>query len=159
MSYTKAVVATGLAAIALSGCGGADVAASSSSLTPDRVPLVPGVQVVAQARQCDRGANAFCSLELVVVDRGVRSSGDLVTLEGRVLQHAGWSKVPGDAGNESGADSPSQQLHLAYGTALADLTGFGVGWFTRSQAMALVLSHELTARVPAMALTLRTGPA
>jgi hypothetical protein len=156
MRYTKPLLGLAVAAIALAGCG---KGASSTPLSVHELPMVPGVQILAQARQCDTGANAFCSLELVVADGRFHSSGDLVTLEGRLLHRAGWIRVPGDAGNEGGANSPGDKLHLSYGTALADLIGTGVNWFKRSKSLALVLSHQVMAHVPTMALTLTAGPA
>ena len=156
MSYLRDALGLTATALALAGCGHA---ASTAALRSEVVPLPPGAEIVAQERQCDRGANAFCALELAVIDPSLRSSGDLVTLEGRTLGQAGWTSVPGDAGNERGADSPSQKFHLSYGTSLADLVGAGAGWFKRAHTIALVLSRQLLGRVPAIALSLQTGPA
>jgi hypothetical protein len=156
MSYLRAVLALGAIAVAFAGCGRSG---ASSLLSFHRVPLVGAGQVIAQARQCDRGAHAFCALELVLRDRRLASSGDLVTLEGRLLRHAGWTRVSGDSGNENGADSPGQNLHLSYGTALADLAGAGAGWFNRAPAIERALSREMLDRVPAIALSLSAGPA
>ncbi len=156
MRSATAAFVMAVTGLTVAGCGSGT---ASSPLRREDIPLVPGVHLVEQARQCDRGANAFCALELVVADPGFRSSGDLVTREGQVLHRFGWTKVPGDSGTESGANSPSQKLHLSYGTALADLIGSGAGWFKRSHAIALALSRELVAKVPAVALTLQTGPA
>lgn len=114
---------------------------------------------MAQARQCDRGANPFCAVELILVDGRFRSSGDLVTREGRVLRQAGWSKASGDFGQEQGADSRGHRLHVAYGTALADLMGVAERWIKRPHAFALALSRQVFAREPAMSLMLETGPA
>jgi hypothetical protein len=156
MSHTKPALGLALASILLAGCG---KGSNSTRLSADQLPLVHGAQILAQARQCDHGANAFCSLELVVADGRFHSSGDLVTLEGVLLRRAGWIRVPGDAGNEGGANSPGDKLHLSYGTALADLEGTGVNWFKRSKPLALILSREEFTHVPAMALTLESGPA
>ncbi len=139
----------------LAGCGGTG---QSTSFSAAHVPLVPGVHVIHQYRQCDRGANAFCRLELVVVDRRLSSSGDLITRERRLLKARGWSDASGDFGRQQAADSPGHKLHVTYATALADLTGIDEEWIKRSPALALVLSQTVFSRTPAMSLTLTKGP-
>src|SRR5207248_4580346 len=58
----------------LTGCG-----QGTAQRAPDlrRLPLVDGARIVAQAQRCDRGANAFCAVQLVIVNRRFRSSTDL----------------------------------------------------------------------------------
>lgn len=143
--------------MALAGCGGGSGA--GARVAPGRVPVIAGARIVEQTRQCDRGANAFCALELVVVDRGLSSAGALVTREHDLLRHSGWRDASGDFGQEQAADSPGHRLHVTYATALADLTGIDEGWIKRPRSLSVVLSRELFARTPAMALTLQTGPA
>jgi|GEM_PF-2213254 len=159
MSYSKLGLALGLglATAALAACGGSG--SSSASVSLDRLPLLPGVRVITQARQCDRGANAFCAVELVVADRRYRSSGDLVTEEHRLLRRAGWADASGDFGSEQASDSPGHRLHLTYATALAELTGIDERWIKRPRGFALALSRQVFDRVPTMALMLETGPA
>lgn len=156
MRYATGALGLTAATLALAGCGHGT---ARSPLHSEQVPLPPGAEIVTQARQCDRGVNAFCALELVVVDPSLRSSGDLVTLENRALRQAGWSDVTGDAGNERGSNSPGQKLHLNYGTALADLVGQGAGWFKRAPGIGLALSRQFLRHIPAIALALQTGPA
>jgi len=69
---------------ALVGCGSQGGATQMLDLAS--VPLVAGAKVVAQSRECDRGANAYCALELVVVDPRFRSSHDLVKDEQLLLR-------------------------------------------------------------------------
>ena len=159
MSHPKISLALiGSLAVVLGGCGGGGNSASlPRSLS--QVPLVPGGQIVARARQCDRGANGFCAVELVLVNRGYSSSGALVTAERSALKRTGWLDASGDFGDEHAADSPGHKLHLTYATALIDLTGVDEEWIKRPRALTLVLSREVFARVPAMTVTLEAGPA
>lgn len=154
---TLLLIAGALAAPLLAGCGGA--ASTSTSPSLQRLPLVAGGQIAAQARQCDRGANPFCALELVVVDRRFDSSGALVAAEHRMLRRAGWIDATGDFGQEQASDSPEHRLHVTYATALNDLTGVDEEWIKRPRWLAVALSREVFARVPAMAVTLQSGPA
>lgn len=124
-----------------------------------QLPLAPGALVADQFRQCDRGASAFCALEVVVVDPRLPSSGALVDRERRLLRARGWSVGVGDTGLERAADSPGHKLRVTFGTALADLTAVGVGWIKRPGRFSLALSHEMFARRPAMSVMLETGPA
>lgn len=159
MSYPKtSLVLMGSVVALLAGCGGSGNS-SSVPLSLSRVPLVPGSQVVARTRQCDRGANAFCAVELVLVHRDYPSSGALVTAERAVLKGMGWLDASGDFGDEHAADSPGHKLHVTYATALIDLTGVDEEWIKRPRAITLTLSREVFARLPAMTLTLEAGPA
>jgi hypothetical protein len=142
---------------ALAGCGHS--ATKSAGFGLGQLPLASGARVAEQIRQCDRGASAFCALELVVVDPRLSSSGALVERERRVLRAHGWYQAVGDTGLEHAADSPGHRLRVTYGTALADLTGVGVGWIKRPHRFALALSRQVFARRPAMSVMLETGPA
>lgn len=156
MQRTGAGVALGaLAALLMAGCGGSG---SPPGVSLHSVPLVPGARVIEQTRQCDRGANAFCAVEAILVDRRLSSSGALVTRERKLLRQAGWSRASGDFGQEHGADSSGHRLHVTYGTALADLTGIVEGWIKRPHTFAVALSDQIFARAPAMALMVETGP-
>jgi hypothetical protein len=138
----------------LSACG-----SGSGNRSPDlgRLPLVSDARVVAHASQCDAGANAYCALELVVVDPRISSSEDLVKDEGDHLLAAGWTRVNGDTGDEGAAQSPGHKLRVTYATASGDLKGIDLGWIQRSQTIALALSRSLFDRTSAMSVTLELG--
>jgi len=140
-------------ALGLAGCG------SGSPRVPDvgGLPLVGGTSVVAQARQCDAGANAYCAVELVVVDPRLRSSDDLRKAERDRLVASGWSRTNGDTGNEFAADSPGHRLRVTYATPQGDLQGIDLGWIQRSRAITLALSRALFARSAALSMMLERG--
>ena len=121
------------------------------------VPLVAGAQIVSSAQQCDRGANPYCALELVVVDPRYRSSGDLLTSEHRHLKASGWTETGGDTGQELAANSPTHPLRLTFATAVGDLRGVDLGWIQRSRRTALALSREIFDRASAISLMLETN--
>jgi len=146
-----ALVATLLAALA--GCGGGQRAPRLSQL-----PLVSGARVVAQEMRCDRGANAFCSLELVVVNPSYRSPDRLLKAEHDRLKAAGWTGTNGDIGDESAAESPGHRLRVTYATADGDLKGIDLGWVKRSRKITLALSQALFGRSAALSLLLERGP-
>ncbi len=152
----RRVCVLGLAALiaALAGCGtGAGAGAPKLS----QLPLVPGAQVVAQATSCDKGANPFCALQLVVVDPSYRSSVDLVNAEHVLVHKAGWAGFGADAGDERAAESPRHKLRVTYGTAAGDLTGIDLGWIHRRPKIAQALSRTLFSRTSAMSVELDPG--
>jgi hypothetical protein len=144
----------GAAVAALAGCG---EAGGTHGLGIAAVPLVQGSTVVAQAHQCDRGADAFCALEAVIVNSQYHSSGDLVTSERQLLRQRGWSQVSPDTGLQSAAESPGHRLRLTYATALGDLQGIDLVWIHRARVIELTLSRELFARASAMSVMLEHG--
>jgi hypothetical protein len=148
------VVALPFVALALAGCGSG---ASQGPPKLDQLPLVAGSQVVAQSIQCDKGANAFCGLELVVVNPRFRTSEDLVNAEHDVVHQAGWPGVGGDTGDERAAESPGNKLRVTYGTAYGDLQGIELGWIHRSARIARALSRTLFERTTAMSVELDRG--
>ncbi len=135
---------------ALAGCG------SDGNHTPDlaKLPLVPGTKIVAQARQCDKGSNPYCAVQIVLVGRSYKDSQDLLGIERERLVSLGWTREGADAGNEHAADSPGHKLRVTYATALTDLTGIDEGWIKRPQAIALALSHAVFQRKPALSMML-----
>jgi hypothetical protein len=137
----------------LAGCG------SSAPRVPDvsRLPLVDGTSIVARARQCDRGASAYCAIELVVVDPRFANSEELRKAERDRLVASGWSRASGDTGNEHAADSPGHRLRVTYATAQADLQGIDLGWIQRSRSVTLALSRALFARTAALSMMLELG--
>ena len=140
--------------LTLGGCG---AASSSSPLSIDQLPLVGGASVVTQARQCDRGANAYCAIEAVIVDRHASSSGALVASERRQLRKLGWSGSAGDNGVERAAQSPDHRLRVTYATGAGDLTGWDLGWIKRPRSIALTLSRLMFSGTPAMSVLLEAG--
>jgi hypothetical protein len=142
---------------ALSGCGGQGAPTQAVDLAS--VPLVDGAKIVAQSRQCDRGADPYCALDAVVVDARFRSSGDLVKGEQQLLKTRRWSIVDGYTGPETAAESPGHKLRLTYATANGDLEGVDLVWFQRPRSIVLALSRVLFDRDSAMSLMLETGSA
>ena len=143
-------------ALALSACGGSS---QSSPLSIGQLPLINGATIVAQASQCDRGANAYCAIEAVIVDPRAGSSGALVVAERRRLRRLGWSGSAGDNGDEQAAESPGHKLRVTYATAAGDLIGWDLGWIKRPRPIALTLSHLMFERTPAMSVMLEAGSA
>lgn len=142
--------------VALAGCG---ESSASTPLSIAQLPLVRGASVVTQARQCDRGANAFCAIEAVIVARAAGSSGALVASERRRLRKLGWSGSGGDNGVERAAESPGQRLRVTYATGADDLTGIDLGWIKRPRPIALTLSRLMFDGTPAMSVMLEVGSA
>ncbi|MHB8657761.1 MAG: hypothetical protein ACYC91_07365 [Solirubrobacteraceae bacterium] len=141
--------------LTLSGCG-QGTAARVPELS--RLPLADGASVIAQARRCDPGANAFCSLELVVAGPRYRSSDALLRSERRRLKTSGWAGANGDTGDERAADSPGHQLRVTFATASIDLRDIVQGWIHRSHPIQLALAHTLFWRVPALSMLFEIGP-
>jgi hypothetical protein len=144
------------AALALAACG-----QSGSRATPDvaHVPLVGGATVLASTRACDKGANAFCGVQLVIADSRFGSSTVLMHSERKTLEARGWSISDGEIIDEKAAESPGHKLRLTYATASTDLKGVDLGWIRRSRPIALALSRTMFARAPALSLMLEPGSA
>jgi hypothetical protein len=142
-------------AAALAGCGSGTATAPSLA----QLPLVKGASIVANVRQCDRGANAYCAIELVIVDNRYRSSTDLVLYEKQTLRRMGWTRTGPDTMYEKAADSPNHGLRVTYATPVGELTGIVLGWIQRPRPITLALSQTVFDRVPAMAVLLETGVA
>jgi hypothetical protein len=141
------------AALVIAGCG------AGAPQVPDvkRLPLVSGASVVTQAQRCDRGANAYCAVELVIVAPRFRNSVDLLKGERRHLRELGWSGANGYTGDERSAESPGRKLRITYATAAGDLKGIDLGWIDRSRPVTLALSRALFTRSPALSMMLEYG--
>ncbi len=141
-------------ALALAGCG-----SGQSSRAPNLagVPLIKGTKVVAHVRRCDRGANPYCAIQLVVVSDRYGSSQALLDSEKRYLHSIGWSMSNADIGLERAASSPGAKLRLIYATAALDLQALDLGWIKRSPAIGRAMSQTMFARKPALSLMLETG--
>jgi hypothetical protein len=153
MKVRGVFVAAALASAAIAGCG------SSGDHTPAlaSLPLLSGANVLVAQRTCDRGANAFCALQLVVVGAHYRNSVQMVRAERRVLRRHHWSHADAPVGLEVAADSPGDRLRVTYATASNDLEGADLGWIKRVQPVTLALSHEIFARRPALSMLLVLG--
>ncbi|HEY6398448.1 MAG TPA: hypothetical protein VIX82_13445 [Solirubrobacteraceae bacterium] len=140
-------------AAAIAGCG------SSAKNVPTlaQLPLVNGAAIVAHVRQCDRGANVYCAIELVVVDNHYQSSTALVASEKRALKQRGWTRAGPDTSEEHAADSPGRKFRVTYATALGELTGIELGWIQRPRTITLALSRGMFNRVPTMAVMLEVS--
>jgi len=155
MTGRRVCIALAAALVATAaGCGG------SAQRTPSlkQLPMVDGARVATQATRCDKGANTFCAVELVVVDGRFRSSDALMKAEHDRLKALGWSPVNGDIGEESAAESPGHRLRVTYATADGDLKGIDLGWIKRSRKVTLALSQSLFGRQPALSMLLEEGP-
>ena len=149
-------LATGALVIGLAGCS---QHATTRSPIPSQLPLVGGTSVVKQVRECDKGTNAFCAIELVVVDPSFTSSADLVKEERNRLRRSGWTGVAPDDGQQRAAESPGQKLRITYATAAADLLGIDLGWIKRPHPITVRLARAMFERSPAMSVLLEAGPA
>jgi hypothetical protein len=141
---------------ALAGCG---ETTSSESMSLAQVPLVNGASIATQARQCDRGANAFCAIEAVVIGPRFSSSGALAESERRHLRKLGWAGAAGDNGKERAALSPGHKLRVTYATAIGDLIGIDLGWIKRPWTIGWSLHLALINQTPAISIMLEAGPA
>jgi hypothetical protein len=139
----------------IAGCGHAG---SSRAPALEQLPLVDGATVVAQARQCDIGADAFCAVTAVIVNPRYESSGAFVASEHRRLRQLGWTSMAGDNGTERAADSPGHKLRLTYTTAKNDLLGWDLGWIKRPYPIVTALDRLLIAGRPSMSIMLEAGP-
>jgi hypothetical protein len=149
------LLALGGCAVALAGCG---KGGASGTVSLDRLPLVPGAKIAAQSRQCDRGANAFCAVEAVLVDGRYDSSGAFVESEHEHLHSLGWTTSAGDDGDEVAADSPGHKLRVTYATGIDDLIGIDEKWIKRPWKIWWTLSRTMFTGTPAMSIMLEVGP-
>jgi hypothetical protein len=141
--------------LTLGGCG----ATSEANRTPaaSSVPLVPGSKIVEQTRRCDQGKNAFCAVDLVVVNPTYYSSDELALDESHVLRQAGWSLADGDTGLQSAANSPGHKVRLTYATAMDDLRSVDLGTINRPWPITYALSNSMFDRAAAMSMRLEVG--
>ncbi|MGI8506986.1 MAG: hypothetical protein ACR2MK_09345 [Solirubrobacteraceae bacterium] len=155
MSLGIVIAAAAVAvAVAAAGCG---QAASNRSLALAAVPLTRGTRVIIHTRRCDRGANPYCAVQLVVVGRRYESSGALLGSERQYLKAHGWTVAGADTGDERAANSPGHRLRLTYATAALDLKDVDLGWVQRSRPIGLSLSRTMFNRFPALSLMLEEG--
>ena len=122
-----------------------------------KLPLVAGTRVAVKVQRCDKGANAFCGWEMVVVAPRYGSSDDLVNAEHDLLKDSGWTSGNADTINQRAADSPGHKLRVTYATALYDLQALALERIKRSHRISLELSATIFARTPAMSMLLEVG--
>jgi hypothetical protein len=140
--------------VALAGCGGAS---NNRDLGATNVPLPAGAQIMAHVRVCDRGANAFCSEQLVVVGRRYGTSAALLNSENARLKKLGWSDSRGQTGKQLAAQPPGNELRLYFNTAYNDLLALDMGWIHRSAPIGRALSAAIFDRAPAISVMLVRG--
>ena len=121
------------------------------------MPLVAGAHITTQVQKCDQGSNAYCTIELVVLDPRYQSSDILAHDESHVLRNAGWSLAGGDTGTESAANSPGHKLRLTYSTAADDLQQIDLGSINRAWPITYALSTSMFNRAAAMSMMLEVG--
>jgi len=151
----RAILTAIVGCVAVAGCG--QTADHRPRLEASAVPLVGGAQVIAGVRSCDRGDNAYCALQLVVVGQGFRSSTDLLAGEARRLRGLGWTSTIGDTPQERSADSPGHRLRLSYALASDDLRSWDQGTLRRRPRIARALAYAMFRRAPTLSLMLQTG--
>ncbi len=141
-------------ALMAAGCGQAALSRSPSLAA---VPLTGGTRVVAHTRRCDRGANAYCAIQLVAIGDHYGSSAALLANERRHLKSLGWTLAGAETGDEHAAESPGHRLRLTYATAALDLKDLDLGFIQRSPMIGRALSRTMFARASALSLMLETG--
>jgi hypothetical protein len=141
-------------ATALAACG----AGGPQKPSIGAFPLIDGARVTAQAQVCDRGANAFCAIHLVVVDPRFKSSNELLAAERLNLRRHGWTAASGETSDQRAADSPGHKLRATYATAYGDLKGIDRDWIKRPRSIELALSRTMFDRSSAISVMLEVGP-
>ncbi len=141
--------------LVVGGCapGGADRTPSLAS-----VPLVRGAHVRVRVRVCNKGANAFCALELVVAGTGYRTSMQLLRAETALLKRLHWRHANADTGLERAAYAPGGKLRLTYATPKGDLESVDLGWVQRNRTIRVALAHVMFENEPAMSMLVEDGP-
>jgi hypothetical protein len=143
-----------IAAACLAGCGQGSAPATASL---SAVPLAPGAKVVWQARTCDRGSRAYCSVQFVVTGAGYASSAALRDAQRTTLKRSGWTSARGDTDAERSASSPGGKLRMTFATAVNDLLSADSGTINRTPGVSRALSRQLFSRTPALSATLEAG--
>jgi len=139
----------------LAGCGGGTPATRTPMASS--VPLVPGSRVTEQVRACDQGSNAFCSIDLVVLNHGYVSSDILARDESHLLRKHGWSLSNGDTKTQTAANSPGHKLRLTFATAAGELQEVDLGVINRPWPIVYALSSSMFDRAAAMSMVLEVG--
>jgi hypothetical protein len=121
------------------------------------IPMPPGTRVMTKVRSCDRGADSYCALQVVIVGDRYRTSEALRQTYGAQLLKLGWTTTKGPDGNETAADSPGHELRLTFATAYEDLLGIDSNWIQRTPTISHSLSSAMFDRAPTLSLMLLRG--
>ena len=108
-------------------------------------------------RQCDKGSDAYCAIEMVIIAPKFHTSWQLVNAETRLLQRRRWTGEEAINGDEHAAQSPGDKLRVTYATAYGDLQGIDLGWIQRSHRITTALSEAMFHRGAVMSLMLEVG--
>ncbi len=139
--------------LALAGCGGG----GARRVDLAGVPLPGGTRIATHVETCDRGANAYCAQQLVVIGDHDHTSTALLDRETLHLSQLGWTSSQGTDGDEMAAESPGHRLRLTYATAYDDLLGVDSKWIKRRPPVTRALSAAVFDRAPAISLILERG--
>jgi len=151
MDARKALAIPAVAAV-VAGCGH-----TSRTPTAAHLPLVPGSSVIVKERECNHGANPYCSVEMVVQNSTYQSPRRLLFDERDYLYHHGWRVASPNTGVELAAESPGHKLRVTYATALQDLKGVDLGWIARPASIKYALDRAVFDHVPTMSVLLEVG--
>ena len=141
-------------AVAVAGCGRGG---NPRAIGVSEVPLPSGATVLDSVRSCDRGANPYCSVQLVVVGPGYGTSTALLAGEQAALKRQGWTSALGPQGKEKGSDSPGHNLRMTYSTAYQGLLALDSGYIQRAPALAHAMAGVVFTGSPALSLILERG--
>ncbi len=142
------------ACLLLAGCGGVS---NQRAVGVKNLPLPRGAQVAARVRVCDRGANAYCSEQLVVTGSRYASSADLLNSENARLKQLGWTENRGNTGKQLAAQSPGNEYRVYFDTAYNDLLALDMGWIHRSAPIGRALSAAIFDRAAAISVMVVRG--
>jgi hypothetical protein len=150
------------AVLAIAACVAVVVVATGRGGTPRAiglkdVPVPAGTRVMTKVRSCDRGANPYCSLQVVLVGSAGQTSTALRSAYAKELLKLGWTTTKGPDGNETAADSRGHQLRLTFATAFEDLQGIENNWIQRTAEISHSLSDTMFDRAPALSIMLLRG--
>ncbi len=140
--------------LALTGCGGGG---GARRVDLGGVPLPSGTRVTTHVESCDRGANAYCAQQVVVIGDRYRTSAALLNREKRHLAQLGWTTSEGADGDEMAAESRGHRLRLTFATAYDDLLGVDSKWIQRRPPVTHALSDAVFDRASAISLMLEQG--
>lgn len=146
--------------IALAGCAvlaGCGAGENNRSIGTRDVPLPTGAQIATRVHVCDRGANAYCAEQLVIVGPRYATSADLLNAENRRLHKLGWSDHRGQTGKQLAAQPPGNEVRLYFNTAYNDLLALDMGWIKRTKTIGRALSSAIFDRASAISVMVERG--
>ncbi len=131
-----------------------------AAVSCNQLPLIPGASVIDPgARSATPGANAFCAIEAVIVDRRASSSGALMESEHRQLHSLGWTTQRGRRWRRGGRRLARAQAprHLRHRARRPDRAGREVDQAALADR-AGARPERCSTRTPAMSIMLEVGP-